>query len=53
MQASTGHPCAVTGIWRSQTCHPIEIALSESEIFPPCRDCRRHVIWILIRRTRN
>jgi hypothetical protein len=54
MSGSTGHPCPASGIWRSQSaCHTIEIALSVGEVFPPCRDCKRAVTWVLIRRTHN
>ena len=53
MRGTTGHACPKSGIWRSEGCHPVEIALSVGEKLPPCRTCHKAVTWVLVRPTHN
>ncbi len=50
----TGQVAEVSGVYRNDCAapgHHREIALSQGETFPPCRDCHRAVNWTLVRRT--
>ena len=51
MTGTTGHSCPQSGIWQGNDAHREQIALSKSEKFPPCRDCRQAVSWTLVRAT--
>lgn len=48
----TGEKCHQSGIYRSDCQDRTEIALSNGETFPPCRNCRRAVTWTLVRPAR-
>lgn len=47
----TGQQCPRSGIWQGDDQHRERIALSLSEVFPPCGGCRRAVNWTLVQPT--
>lgn len=54
MTGTTGHPCPESGLWTTVHggCRE-QIALSKTNIFPPCPHCRGAATWVLTQKTQK